>query len=149
MKEELFKILDDWANEVIADIRQVLIDKDINATGKLSKSLRPDVRENELIIWAVEHAIWTDRGRGPTNKDEGGKLLKAIAEWIDARNLQLNKYAVTAKIHKEGTKAFREGKHREVFDNATFWQPRIEKLKISMQKYYISKINSITSELWR
>ena len=64
MKEELFKILDDWANEVIADIRQVLIDKDINATGKLSKSLRPDVRENELIIWAIEHSLWTDRGRG-------------------------------------------------------------------------------------
>ena len=109
MKEELFKILDDWANEVIADIRQVLIDKDINATMRLSNSIRSEIKDDELIIWAIKHSIWTDRGRGATQRDEGGKLLKAIAEWIDARNLQLNKYAVTAKIHKEGTKAFRDG----------------------------------------
>jgi hypothetical protein len=149
MKEELFKILDDWATEVIADIRQVLIDKDINATGKLSKSLRPDIRENELIIWAVEHAIWTDRGRAPTVNDGPGDLLPAIIEWMKAKKVVGNPYQITKSIHMYGTRAFRKGINREVFDNATFWQPRIEKLKISMQKYYISKINNITSELWR
>ena len=149
MREEIDNIITSWCSQVIEDIRQVLIDKNVNATGSLSDSLRPEIKENEIIIWAKPHAIWTDRGRGATKNDNGGELIEAIKEWVIAKRVNLNPYAITKKIHQEGTKLHREGGNREVFDNASFWEPRIKDLQDKLRFTYINKINSITSELWQ
>ena len=149
MNEEIDNIITSWCSQVIEDIRQVLIDKNVNATGSLSDSLRFEFTESEVIIWAKEHSIWTDRGRGATKNDNGGELIEAIKEWVVAKRVDLNPYAVAQKIHQEGTKLHREGGNREVFDNASFWEPRIKDLQDKLRFTYINKINSITSELWR
>ena len=150
MDEKTYNIVKEWTTEVIADIRQVLIDKNINATGSLSDSLHEEILTDEVIIWATEHSIWTDEGRGPTKNTNGnGELIEKIKEWVLAKGVNINPYAITKSIHEKGTKAYIENENRGVFDNDTFWNPRIEKLKKLLSETYISKINSITSDLWK
>ena len=104
---------------------------------------------DEVIIWAAKHSVWLDHGRKPTKEDGPGDLLKAIKAWVIARGITYSPYAITNSIHANGTRAYRKGINRAIFDNDTFWNPRIEKLKKLLSETYISKINSISSDLWK
>lgn len=149
MREELEKACEVWAKETIEMIRQILIDKDVNASGSLSDSLREDININEasLIIWAKEHAIWVDKGRGPTKNTGDGSLLEAIKEWVIRKPATVNPYYLTKRIHEEGTLAHIKGINRGVFDDIKFWENRLMKLEDSIRFLYINEINKATSQL--
>lgn len=74
------------------------------ATGRTAKAVRYELYENGFAIYAPSHLQTLITGRKPTSNTGGGDLLENIKEWIKAKGLTLNAYAVTKKIHKFGVK---------------------------------------------
>lgn len=64
-------------------------------------------------LYAPFYAQFLEDGRGPTSPTgpypPGKKLIDVIKAWIARTGLPLNAYAVTYKIHKEGTLLYRKG----------------------------------------
>jgi hypothetical protein len=79
----------------------------LNATGKTLNSIDPIVSGNLLTVQGSDYIQVLQDGRRPTSNNGNGELLAAIKEWIAAKGLSLNPYAVTKKIHKEGTRLYR------------------------------------------
>lgn len=85
----------------------------MNASGKTLASLEviPSNTGGKLV--AAKHIIFLETGRAPTSPYapymEGRPLIEIISQWISDKGLDLNPYAVTKKIHKEGTRLYREG----------------------------------------
>lgn len=79
----------------------------LNATGKTLRSINAQVNGNALTITGSDYIQALQDGRRPTSNNGNGALLTAIKEWINAKGLDLNPYAVTKKIHKEGTRLYR------------------------------------------
>jgi hypothetical protein len=95
---------------LIADFRQALARRGNNATGKLSESLEDVGGVSEINIVANRYGQSLQFGRQPTVNDGNGELLERIKAWIEVKGLSdtLNPYAVTKKIHKEGTKRWQK-----------------------------------------
>lgn len=85
----------------------------MNASGKTLQSLEVVPSETGGKLIAADHIIFLETGRGPTSPTgpypEGEKLIDIISEWISEKGLDMNPYAVTKKIHKEGTRLYRAG----------------------------------------
>lgn len=79
----------------------------LNATGRTLRSIDPQVIGNRLTIFGADHIQTVQDGRPPTKKSGNGELIAAIKEWAAAKNIKVNVYAVTKKIHKEGTRLWR------------------------------------------
>lgn len=79
----------------------------LNATGKTLKSIQANVVGNKLSIIGNDYVQVLQDGRRPTSNNGNGALLANIKQWIAAKGLDLNPYAVTKKIHKEGTRLYR------------------------------------------
>lgn len=94
----------------ISNLRQVLEQEKLNATGQTSANIRiGEVGENSGAVNAPASIMTLVHGRRPTSGSGNGTLVEAIDAWLKAKGLDLNKYAVAKKIHKEGTTLFRGG----------------------------------------
>lgn len=98
------------------EIIDLIIAKGMNASGRTIASLQviPSNTGGKLV--ASDHIIYLEDGRGPTSPfgpyqldPEGRNLVEIIEQWADAKGLILNPYAVAKRIHKEGTKLYRQG----------------------------------------
>lgn len=93
-----------------ARLIEAMIQDDRKATGSTIASLHVDGEPGVARLWGAGHFVQLQRGRGPT---ESGAppgtptLLQQIKDWIAAKGLTLNPFAVTKKIHKEGTALYR------------------------------------------
>jgi hypothetical protein len=75
--------------------------------------------DNEgLLIDGASYVFTVEEGRGPTKDTSGnGDLYRNILTWLVAKGIQPTKgstreqqaFAITNKIHKEGTQLFRRG----------------------------------------
>lgn len=79
----------------------------LNATGRTLRSIDPRVNGNVLTIFGADHIQTVQDGRPPTRNSGNGELIAAIKEWVAAKGININPYAVTKKIHQEGTRLWR------------------------------------------
>jgi hypothetical protein len=80
---------------------------DLIVTGRTLRSIAYKTEGNKLIVEGADHIQTVQDGRPPTVNDGDGELIRAIQEWVQNRGLDLNPYAITKTIHKEGTQLWR------------------------------------------
>lgn len=98
-------------------VKQQIIDaaqqKGMSATGKTLGSLQVVETPNGYELQANSSISFMEHGRGPTKVAKGDHgnpdLVEIIQNWIDAKGLSLNAYAVANTIHKNGTRLYRAG----------------------------------------
>jgi hypothetical protein len=98
-------------------VKQQIIDaaqqKGMSATGKTLGSLQVVETPNGYELQANSSIYFMEHGRGPTKAAKGDHgnpdLVEIIQNWIDAKDLSLNAYAVANTIHKNGTRLYRSG----------------------------------------
>lgn len=95
----------------LTELRQNLLRYGHKATGRTIAATREEHNETGYAIYGPRQIYYLVHGRGPTSgtgpfQNSGQSLLESIKEWIAAKGLKLNPYAVTAKIHKQGTKLY-------------------------------------------
>ena len=120
----IIRIIQNWGNELIAQMQNRLRSNKTNASSSLSQSINQTVksRQNGYDLKVLMNDYWeyVENGRKPTQKGGSGVLYKNIYEWIQNKQPLQAKiaqspdriaatkslaYVITRKIHKEGTKA--------------------------------------------
>lgn len=88
-----------------------------DASGQWVRSLGFRSEGDKGIITGTDYTKYLIDGRGP-NKDQNPEAItnwarwygqNVFANWIQAKGLGLNPYAVAYKIAREGTKIYRDG----------------------------------------
>jgi hypothetical protein len=117
---DLLKILTTEANNTVEAIRQ----NTPKATGKTAQSLRFEVKTEEtkyiMRITAKPFFLVVETGRKPTRQSEpkgSPTLVDAIKEWIAAKGIAGNAYAIAKAIHAKGTKLYQQGGRQDVVSN--------------------------------
>lgn len=81
-------ILEEWAENIIKDIRSNMVDMDINASGNTSESLEYALTENGIQILGAEYfAERTEVGRTPTKNKQSFDFQSIISKWIKDKGL--------------------------------------------------------------
>lgn len=127
-------IIEQFAAKVVAEIKNVLKTKPLTrksvryeggvrtestfqspvyASGKLANSVRFELTETELIIYAEDYIYFSIYGRKPSvNGTKPGKLIDKIKDWINDKGIQstIDKdtlaFLITRKIHREGNSLY-------------------------------------------
>lgn len=98
----------------------------VSATGKTVESVRSEVTETRLLLFARKYVEAIETGRGPRKSSEYGEFDKGLEEYLEAKGLQtkkskrgikyfkLGEYWFSAKslawkINKEGSKLWKQG----------------------------------------
>jgi len=108
------------ANELLnyfTSVKQQIIDaatqRGMSASGKTLDSLQVVETPNGYELQANSSIYFLEHGRGPTTVPKGNPgnpdLVEIIQNWLDAKGLSLNAYAVANTIHKNGTRLYRSG----------------------------------------
>lgn len=115
-------VLHKFGQTLVNEIKFALRNKNLTgygpsvASGQLIESIRYEVRENELLIYALNYIGTLQYGRKPTtNGNQGGPTLKdRIRMWLDQKGIEpdtISKdslaYLIARKIHREGTTIYR------------------------------------------
>jgi hypothetical protein len=97
-------------------IKQEIIDaatqKGMNASGKTLTSLEVVETPTGYQLQADAGIYFMEHGRGPTHPGATAgnpNLVEIIQDWLDAKGLDINPYAVANTIHKNGTRLYRSG----------------------------------------
>jgi len=101
-----------YFNTVREQIIAIATEKGMSATGKTLASLEVIPTEKGYELHAANSIYFMEHGRGPTHSGaaEGNpNLVEIIEDWLEAKGLSLNPYAVANTIHKKGTKLYRAG----------------------------------------
>lgn len=118
-------IIQNWGNELIAQMRNNLTKNKSNASSNLLQSMIGKVTTPptgyHLGVSMEDYWFYVENGRKPTQAGGDGQLYKNIYEWIqnkaDIQSKIISKspdriaatkslaYVITRKIHREGTTA--------------------------------------------
>lgn len=87
--EELDRILLEWANERIANIKQNMIDADVTVTGKTANSLEAILTDDGImIVGAPYFSEKTEIGRTPTKNPMMFDFKSIIKKWIIDKGIE-------------------------------------------------------------
>lgn len=113
----------------------------VNASGRLASSVRYTTDENGFKIYAYDYIDALIYGRKPTSGGGDGAVLRAIREWLPAKGLDLNPYAVTSNIHKYGTSIWQEhhGKDSGLLANAIN-ESVISRIRTELATAYVKEL---------
>jgi hypothetical protein len=154
--EAEIKVLKKFGESLVADISQSIEQSGISASGNLQRSLRYEVTDNRLTVYAAPYAKTAEEGRGPTQK-AGGDLRSQIRRWIDDKGIipdGITKdslaFLISRKIHREGTSLFNgtdfygRTKPSMVIEGVV-QDGRIDELKQDLIKTYVAQIKTLLS----
>ena len=126
-------LLEQFAQKVIDDLKIVLKTKPIprksvryeddkrieksfsapvSASGKLANSLRYEITDSQLIIYAEDYIYFSIYGRAPTTKAGSGTVKDKIKQWIKDKGIKSDisenqlAYLISRKIHREGNSIY-------------------------------------------
>lgn len=103
LKQEILKKIKVFAKDYQEAVKAELKRLDKIATGKLVNSIKAEVKEkgNKFSIGftSLDYYKFVDEGRRP---GAARPPIKAIAEWIKVKGLNLNPFAVANSIAKKG-----------------------------------------------
>lgn len=129
------------------------------ATGRTIAAIREEHTETGFEIYGPRHIYTLVYGRGPTSpngpyQNSGQSLLQSIKEWIAAKGLNLNPFAVTAKIHKRGTRLYiqiqRGGQPSKVLEDVfgnNYQKQLEERVKTSLYQGLRNQIAQVNSNI--
>jgi hypothetical protein len=109
MPQVVQEILKKHAENYISRVAQNFDKFKMNATGKTLASIRSQVTGNSMKVTGASYILTIEYGRGATRGggSSGMSLVDRIKEWIAAKGLDLNPYAVAKSIHMKGTALYR------------------------------------------
>lgn len=117
--ENLYKVLGDYAEEVIRVYREKLGSNNKNASHNLERSLTWYIDDSgdeiNVILEAADYIEQVEKGRGPTRGGGDGSLQRNIEDWIQAKNIiprpssngkiptiKSLAFLISRKIHEQG-----------------------------------------------
>lgn len=100
------------------DVVDTMQANDQRATGKTIAALRSTSGDEYAALLGPRHSRFLRDGRGP-----GAVNVQAIIEWVKAKRLKLNPYAVAEKISQFGTLLYRGEDPRFTKPTDTFSGP--------------------------
>jgi hypothetical protein len=112
MTDTSMTALQDYFNTIRQQIIDIATQKGMLATGKTLASLEVVPTQNGYELQANSSIYFLEHGRGPTHPGatQGNpNLAEIIEDWLQAKGLDINPYAVANTIHKKGTRLFRAG----------------------------------------
>ena len=87
--------------------------KDVQITNEKLQAVEPEVLSSVPIL-CYQTAIWCATQRAFT----GEQMAIAKKEWMEAKGIAGNPWAITKKIHKEGTNLYRQGGRTDIVQPA-------------------------------
>lgn len=169
---KLYDTLQRYAETIINNYKDKLKAEGHVATGNLIDSLDWEIRneDDDIVVYLniEQYAGALEYGRKPTsNGNDGGPTLHdKIVEWLRVKGIQPENerslpteqafesmaWAITTKIHKEGTALYKTGGGhyledtiREVWDQ--FEQQIYDAIDEDVSSYVISEVNEIIGNL--
>jgi hypothetical protein len=122
---EIFEMINNRSVDLINDIRANLGATGTNATGKTSQSLRFELKQEgtkyKMQLFGRPFFMTVQTGRGPTKPgapQSDPTLFEGIKEWIEAKGIAANPWAVTKSIHEKGTRLWRQGGREDIVQPA-------------------------------
>ena len=147
---DVLTFLNETGQKLVFDLSNSIQQKGLRASGRLQKSLTYEIKQQDekfiLIVSGKRYIGALEFGRKPSRRNEGGKLLDAIKQWIKDKGLNLNPYAVTKKIHKFGIKVPNKYNKGNVVSDV-FNQKRIDEIKKDLAKIYSGEIKTAISNV--
>ena len=92
MSKQIFQSID---KKLKADIRKGFQEKNINASGNASRSLRSEITDKKYTLFGVDYIDAAEVGRGRNRSSTGG-LFQGVYQW-----LQYKKYGIRYSDDKE------------------------------------------------
>lgn len=118
LSEEIRQIL----REELEDLRRRIIENmgsaDQIVTGKTRDSMQVSVEGNAGVLTGRQAFATLETGSRPWSKKPKRVpkfFADLIGEWIDAKGLDLNKWAVAHTIIHKGSKLYREGGRADIY----------------------------------
>ena len=118
MFENLVECLSKLGEEIKESYKNKLESEGINASGKLSNSVKAQVTVNgniyEIVLSLEDYWKYIEKGRPKTQNSGNGELRRAILEWIRVKPVLPQPYngklpteeqlafLISRKIHREG-----------------------------------------------
>jgi len=121
MNADQLKIVSDWANGYIEQVKINLDTAGTKATGKTAKSLRFEVTEkgNNLVVevFGREYFATVETGRKPTpDKKPSRAMIDNIKEWTNAKGIpESAAWGIATNINKFGTKLWQQGGRKDIY----------------------------------
>jgi hypothetical protein len=116
-------LLNGIGSQIVADLQKSIRTKNavgygaVNASGRLANSVRFEVSDKGLFVYAANYIYQAEYGRAPTVNGGNGEVRMRIRRWIDDKGITPTRgtkdslaYAIARKIHKEGTLAYKQYK---------------------------------------
>lgn len=118
----MISLLTGYGQSIVKDIQDHLASTGTNATGKTSKSLRYELKQegNRIILNILGRAYITavETGRKATpDKKPSKEFVASIKEWMAAKNVQGSPYAIARSINIHGTKLKQLGGRNDIISN--------------------------------
>jgi len=88
---------------VVVGLQQELVDRKINASGRLSDSIKYEMSQHYFIISMNKYGSYVDSGTGPAKSKSGPGFYEQIKEWVSYKGIDPGAaWAIYQKILKEG-----------------------------------------------
>lgn len=102
------------------EIAKNIVDRGMYATGKTTASMEIQTRGVlSGVLLGREQFESLEHGTAPNGRNRVSYSFAAVIdEWIKAKGLDLNPFAVAMKIQLEGTRTWRSGGRRDVYTPA-------------------------------
>jgi hypothetical protein len=124
MTAELIRILDQYGKSTVEQIRDNLSSTGTNATGKTSRSLQYEVKQQgtkavlRITGKPFMAVVETGRRATPEYTKPSTQFVAAIREWLKAKGKsEGSAYGIAKSIHQKGTKLHRDGGRKDIISN--------------------------------
>lgn len=152
------EVLNKFGENLVNDIKFAIRNKNLTgngpsvASGDLVNSVRYEVKENELSIYALQYIGALQYGRKPTaNPIAGNPTLKErIRVWLDQKGIEpdgISKdslaFLIARKIHREGTSIYQrtQGQSSGLLDDVLNDQ-LVERIQTELVFSFVVEIRS-------
>lgn len=107
MDNDIKSIIKEGVENIKNDVIHSMQSKNRVATGRTIEGMQVVETGDSIQLIAPENILALEFGRGPTRPDApkgDPSLQQRIEEWVQAKGISANPFAITKKIHKDGYK---------------------------------------------
>lgn len=155
-------ILNEFIDDVVREIQDNMNSEGVNATGETLRSFEKEVSQSRALLHAAPHIGVLEYGRKPTSLNpvkKGPSLKSIIRQWIDVKGIDPGTdkngrpvtkdslaYLISRKIHREGTKLYREGGNSGILANV-ITPERVNELGQRIGDEYFKAISNVVRSI--
>lgn len=141
------QILTGFGHKIVQALKEELSKQKINAGGDLSASIRFEVTDSSLTVYALDYLFYADVGRKPGKRPP----KDAIKEWIEEKHIFTKDpdslaFAIQKSIAKKGNIAHQRGGKKVVENVVT--DELITEIQNAFAEDAIKKITSDIFEIY-